>query len=188
MRRSRAAVLALGVAVGGLVLAACAPGANDVASTGTQELAGFWLGLWHGIITPVTFVISLFNDNMNIYEVHNNGNWYNFGFVFGSEHRVRQRIQGGRVREAAGAVLPLALRATGPPWRPQAHPAGAVVIDPMTCHSERSWKTRCCLSNCRRWVRSRVTLANPCSAPASRCSPRISSGLQPLIRSAPRSS
>ena len=85
MRRLRTALLALGVAVGGLVLAACAPGANDVAAAGAgQQLAGFWLGLWHGIITPVTFVISLFNDNVNIHEVHNNGNWYNFGFVFGA--------------------------------------------------------------------------------------------------------
>jgi hypothetical protein len=25
----------------------------------------------------------LFNDNVNIYEVHNNGNWYNFGFMLG---------------------------------------------------------------------------------------------------------
>ena len=82
MRRSRAVLAALGVVVGGLALAACAPGANDVAGSGT-ELAGFWLGLWHGIITPVTFVISLFNDNVNIYEVHNNGNWYDFGYVFG---------------------------------------------------------------------------------------------------------
>ena len=83
MRRSRAVLVALGVVVGGLALAACAPGANDVAGSGTRELAGFWLGLWHGIITPVTFVISLFNDNVNIYEVHNNGNWYDFGYVFG---------------------------------------------------------------------------------------------------------
>ena len=83
MSRLRTTLLALGVAVGGLVLAACAPGANDVAAGGGQELAGFWPGLWHGIITPVTFVISLFNDNVNIYEVHNNGNWYNFGFVLG---------------------------------------------------------------------------------------------------------
>jgi hypothetical protein len=82
-KRARAALLVLVVMVGGLALAACAPGANDVADAGTQELAGFWLGLWHGIITPVTFVISLFNDNVNIYEVQNNGNWYNFGFVFG---------------------------------------------------------------------------------------------------------
>jgi hypothetical protein len=84
MRELRTALLALGVAVGGLVLAACAPGANDLAASGAGEPAGFWLGLWHGIITPVTFVISLFNDNVNIYEVHNNGNWYNFGFVFGA--------------------------------------------------------------------------------------------------------
>ena len=83
MRWSRAALLAVAVMVGGLVLAARAPGANDVADAGTQELAGFWLGLWHGIITLVTFVSSLFNDNVNIYEVHNNGNWSNFGFVFG---------------------------------------------------------------------------------------------------------
>ena len=83
MERSRLALVTLGVAVGGLALAACAPGANDVATAGGQELAGFWLGLWHGIITPVTFVISLFNDNVNIYEVHNSGNWYNFGFVLG---------------------------------------------------------------------------------------------------------
>jgi len=76
-------LLALVVALGGLVLAACAPGAYDVAASGGQELAGFWLGLWHGVITPVTFVISLFNDNVNVYEVHNNGNWYNFGFVLG---------------------------------------------------------------------------------------------------------
>jgi hypothetical protein len=83
MQRLRTALLALGVAAGGLVLAACVPGANDVAAASGQELAGFWLGLWHGVITPVTFVISLFNDNVNLYEVHNNGNWYNFGFVLG---------------------------------------------------------------------------------------------------------
>jgi hypothetical protein len=41
------------------------------------------LGLWHGIIVPVTFVISLFTDDVNIYEVDNNGNWYDFGFVLG---------------------------------------------------------------------------------------------------------
>jgi hypothetical protein len=83
MQRLRTPLLALVVAGGGLVLAACAPGANNVVAAGGQELAGFWLGLWHGVITPVTFVISLFNDNVNIYEVHNNGNWYNFGFVLG---------------------------------------------------------------------------------------------------------
>jgi hypothetical protein len=95
MKQLRTALLALVVAVGGLALAACAPGANDTATAGGPELAGFWLGLWHGIIIPVTFVISLFKDNVNVYEVHNNGNWYNFGFVlglsvvFGSGSRAR---------------------------------------------------------------------------------------------------
>ena len=68
-----------------LVLAACSAGANPEVGAVSAEgrTAGFWLGLWHGIITPVTFVISLFSDTVNIYEVHNKGNWYDFGFVLG---------------------------------------------------------------------------------------------------------
>jgi hypothetical protein len=42
-----------------LLLSSCAAGANPSVGTG-QEPAGFWLGLWHEIIFPVTFVISLF--------------------------------------------------------------------------------------------------------------------------------
>lgn len=67
-----------------LVLAACAAGPNaavDVPDV-DGDTAGFFLGLWHGIISPVTLVISLFTDNVNVYEVHNTGNWYDFGFVF----------------------------------------------------------------------------------------------------------
>jgi hypothetical protein len=69
-----------------LVLAACAPGANPGLDVPAQDgdVAGFWLGVWHGIIAPVTFVISLFTDNVSLYEVHNNGNWYDFGFVLGA--------------------------------------------------------------------------------------------------------
>ena len=69
-----------------LVLSACAAGPNAAAGTPpeTGDPAGFWLGLWHGIITPVTFVISLFTDGVSIYEVHNSGNWYDFGFVIGA--------------------------------------------------------------------------------------------------------
>lgn len=46
-------------------------------------LAGVWLGLWHGAIAPVTFLLSLFKPDVGMYEVHNNGGWYNFGFLFG---------------------------------------------------------------------------------------------------------
>lgn len=69
-----------------LALTSCAPGPNvqqGIADPG-GEIAGFWLGLWHGIIAPITFVISLFTDTVDVYEVHNNGNWYNFGFVLGA--------------------------------------------------------------------------------------------------------
>jgi hypothetical protein len=65
-----------------LVLSACAAGPND-AVAGTQELAGFWLGLWQGLISPVTFLVSLFNNGVSIYEIHNNGGWYDFGFMLG---------------------------------------------------------------------------------------------------------
>ena len=48
-----------------------------------EKPAGFWRGLWHGMIAPITFIISLFSDKVNLYEVFNNGNWYNFGFMLG---------------------------------------------------------------------------------------------------------
>ena len=47
------------------------------------NVAGFWLGLWHGLIAPFAFVISLFKDDIGLYEAHNNGHWYNFGFIVG---------------------------------------------------------------------------------------------------------
>lgn len=70
----------------GSVMTACAPGPNpEVGNAPEGEgVAGFWLGLWHGIIAPGTFIVSLFTDNVNLYEVHNNGNWYDFGFVLGA--------------------------------------------------------------------------------------------------------
>jgi len=68
-----------------MFLASCAPGPNELTNTKGEKvsIAGFWQGLWNGIIAPVTFIISLFNKNIQMYEVHNNGNWYNFGFILG---------------------------------------------------------------------------------------------------------
>jgi len=50
--------------------------------TGTKP-AGFWGGLWHGIIAPITFLVSLFVSGVSIYESNNNGRWYEFGFMLG---------------------------------------------------------------------------------------------------------
>ena len=67
-------------------MSACAAGPNlavDIPAA-DGDLAGFFTGLWHGIIIPVTFVISLFTENISVYEVHNTGGWYDFGFVLGA--------------------------------------------------------------------------------------------------------
>jgi len=67
------------------ILAGCAPGANQLKGTPGDHygVAGFWLGLWQGFISPFMFVASLFKNNLGIYEAHNNGAWYNFGYLFG---------------------------------------------------------------------------------------------------------
>ena len=49
-----------------------------------EEPYGFFGGLWHGIIAPFSFIASLFFDDIAMYAVNNNGNWYNFGFVIGA--------------------------------------------------------------------------------------------------------
>ena len=68
-----------------LLAAACAPGVNELVRTPNAMgvVAGFWRGVWHGAIAPITFVISLFNPHVQVYEVHNNGAWYNLGFLIG---------------------------------------------------------------------------------------------------------
>jgi hypothetical protein len=40
-------------------------------------------GLWHGLIAPVTLMISFFNSDVKMYEVHNAGSEYDFGFLLG---------------------------------------------------------------------------------------------------------
>jgi hypothetical protein len=67
------------------VLVGCAPGVNKLEKVpnASGEVAGFWLGVWHGMTTPVTFAVSLFSDEVAIYEVHNSGAWYDLGFLLG---------------------------------------------------------------------------------------------------------
>ena len=69
-----------------VILAGCAPGPNSLADVPDDEgeVAGFWMGLWHGFASPVMFIISLFNKSVEVYEVHNNGGWYTLGFLLGA--------------------------------------------------------------------------------------------------------
>jgi peptidoglycan hydrolase CwlO-like protein len=64
------------------ILTGCTAGYNVHASS--ESIIGFWYGLWHGLIIPITFIISLFNPSIGIYEVNNNGILYNLGFFIGT--------------------------------------------------------------------------------------------------------
>jgi hypothetical protein len=57
------------------------PEVNKAAAGGT--VAGILLGLWHGIISPLTLILSFLNRNVQMYEVHNDGAPYNLGFFLG---------------------------------------------------------------------------------------------------------
>lgn len=63
-----------------LLLAACATQRSDaVAATAP----GFLLGLWHGFIFPVAWLLSLFMPDVAVYAVPNDGGWYDFGYFVG---------------------------------------------------------------------------------------------------------
>jgi hypothetical protein len=63
-----------------------APGQNPMVNTtdSSGKTAGILLGIWHGIISPVTMVMSFVNENVQMYEVHNDGSQYNLGFLLGT--------------------------------------------------------------------------------------------------------
>jgi hypothetical protein len=90
---ARAAVL-LAAVLGVLVLSACAAGPNPALDTGPDP-AGFWMGLWQGFISPITLIVSLFTDQVSIYEVQNSGNWYDVGFMIGVSAVFGGGIGGG---------------------------------------------------------------------------------------------
>ncbi len=60
-----------------LFLTSCTPGSG---SSNSDDLAGFFMGIWHGWIAPVSLFMGFFNSEVRIYEVYNSGWWYDFGF------------------------------------------------------------------------------------------------------------
>ncbi|MFW2853041.1 hypothetical protein ACM61V_14130 [Sphingomonas sp. TX0543] len=65
-----------------LLLAACARQVPAAVSH-APDTPGFLLGLWHGFIFPVAWVLSLFMSDVAVYAVPNDGGWYDFGFFVG---------------------------------------------------------------------------------------------------------
>ena len=69
------------IAAGALALSACA--ATQQSDAIASSAPGFLLGLWHGFIFPVAWIVSLFVGKVAIYAVPNNGGWYDFGYFLG---------------------------------------------------------------------------------------------------------
>ncbi|MGA2821761.1 MAG: hypothetical protein ABSF61_14060 [Anaerolineales bacterium] len=71
--------------VPGVSIQVYAPNPNPLVNTADAHgrVAGILLGIWHGIISPVTLVLSFVNKGVQMYEVHNDGSQYNLGFLLG---------------------------------------------------------------------------------------------------------
>jgi len=77
-----------------IFVSACMPGENNFSP---KSPAGFFTGIWHGWIAPISLIAGFFNSNIRIYEINNTGWWYDFGFYialiggFGSFSLLRKK-------------------------------------------------------------------------------------------------
>ncbi len=91
MKMTRSGVGGLAIAAA-LLLGGCA---HQAASAIAPAAPGFLLGVWHGFIFPVAWVVSLFVPDVAVYAVPNDGGWYDFGYFVGivflgvGSHRTR---------------------------------------------------------------------------------------------------
>ncbi len=60
-----------------LTLTGCVPGDGSYT---TSDPAGFFWGIWHGWLAPISLIIGIFDKNIRVYEIINSGWWYDFGF------------------------------------------------------------------------------------------------------------
>lgn len=58
-------------------LTGCVPGNTQYTP---ETPAGFFWGIWHGWIAPVSLVLGFLNGISRVYEVHNTGWFYDLGF------------------------------------------------------------------------------------------------------------
>jgi hypothetical protein len=80
-----------------LVFISCTPGNerwNQEINPGNK--AGFWIGVWHGAIIIVTFIVSLFTKDVGLYEINNTGWPYNLGFIIGLNISIGGMFKGAK--------------------------------------------------------------------------------------------
>ena len=49
----------------------------------TGQVYGFFYGFWDGITAILAFIGNLLGGHFGIYQIHNDGNWYDLGFLLG---------------------------------------------------------------------------------------------------------
>jgi len=79
-KRTLSVAVLAALAVG---LAGCFAEAVPVAEA-VRGPSGFWMGLWHGMISWIAFVVGWFDPSVEIYDKVNTGGWYDFGFLMGA--------------------------------------------------------------------------------------------------------
>lgn len=76
------------------MLTSCMPGGGN---NSPDDPAGFFMGIWHGWIAPISLIWSLFNHAIQIYEPNNTGFYYDLGYYisiiagFGSLKFIRRK-------------------------------------------------------------------------------------------------
>ncbi len=93
MRRKYLVIIVV-IIIMAFLLTSCIPGDGKHTS---QKPAGFFWGVWHGWVAPVSVIIGIFNHDIRVYESNNTGWWYDFGFYiaiisgFGGLSLVRRK-------------------------------------------------------------------------------------------------
>jgi hypothetical protein len=90
-----------------VLLAACA---RQMAGAVVPGAPGILRGLWDGFVFPWAWIVSIFVPEVSVYQVPNNGGWYDFGYflgivVFGvGARKTRIITRTVRTRRRAGVV------------------------------------------------------------------------------------
>ncbi len=60
-----------------LLITSCMPNPESMSD---PKPSGFFMGVWHGWIAPLSLIVGFFNDTTRVYDPNNTGWWYDFGF------------------------------------------------------------------------------------------------------------
>lgn len=72
-----------------LITCSCAQH-QEISECVSTSPSGFLNGLLQGFISPITLIISWFSDSVEMYDINNNGGWYDLGFALGAGIILRE--------------------------------------------------------------------------------------------------